>query len=237
LKRYLRWWPACLLMLLANCGPAVADAQVGRVYHPYVESLEREIELRANVIDDSGYDAHKDQKYWLAYGFSPLDRWFAEAYVIARKDNGEALKVSGFELEALWQLTEQGEYWADWGMLFEAERETSDNIWEYSVAGLMEKELGQTSLAANLHLVYEYGGGVNNEFETYAALQWRWRFREYLEPAIEYYKGDELNAVGPVATGMVRSGRQKVKWELGPMFGVDSKTPNLTWRMLLEYEF
>ena len=236
MKVYIRWWPVCLV-LLANSGPVNADAQVGRVYHPYVAPLEREVELRANVIDDSSYDTHKDQKYWLAYGFSPLERWFMEAYVVARKDNGEALKVSGFELEALWQLTEQGEYWADWGVLFEIERETSDNITELAVAALAEKEFGPTSLAANLYLIYEYGDGVNNEFETYAALQWRWRFREYLEPGIEYYKGDELNAVGPVALGMNRVGQQKLNWELGPIFGIDSKTPDLTWRMLLEYEF
>lgn len=226
----------CLLLQVYS-EPVAADAEIGRVYHPYVEPLAREIELRANIIDDSGQEKHKDQKYWLAYGFSPLHRWFVEAYVIARKDNGESLEVSGFELEGLWQLTEQGEYWADWGMLFETERETSDNAWEYAVAGLVEKEVGPTSLAANLHLIYESGSGVDNEFETYLAMQWRWRFREYLEPAIEYYKGDELNAIGPVALGMTRLGRQKVKWEVGPLFGIDSKTPDLTWRILLEYEF
>lgn len=231
-----RCWPGCLI-LLANSGLVAADAEVGRVYHPYVQPLEREIEWRANVIDDSGHDKHKDRKYWLAYGFSPLERWFVEAYVIARQDKGESLKISGFELEGKWQLTEQGEYWADWGMLFEIERETTDNIWEYAAAGLVEKEFGPTSLTGNLYLIYEYGGGVDNEFETYGALQWRWRFRESLEPAIEYYKGDELNAIGPVALGMARLGRRKLKWELGPIFGIDSKTPDLTWRMLLEYEF
>lgn len=236
MKVFTRWWPACLA-LLVNSGPASADAQVGRIYHPYVAPLEREVELRANVIDDSSYDTHKDQKYWLAYGFSPLERWFMEAYVVARRDNGEALKVSGFELEGLWQLTEQGEYWADWGALFEIDRETSDNITELAAAGLAEKEFGPTSLTANLYLIYEYGDGINDELETYAALQWRWRFREYLEPAIEYYKGDKLDAVGPVALGMTRIGRQKLNWELGPIFGIDSKTPDLTWRMLVEYEF
>jgi hypothetical protein len=105
------------------------------------------------------------------------------------------------------------------------------------VAGLVEKEVGPTSLAANFHLIYESGSGVDNEFETYLAMQWRWRFRQYLEPAIEYYKGDELNAIGPVALGMTRLGRQKAKWEVGPIFGIDSKTPDLTWRILLEYEF
>jgi hypothetical protein len=231
-----RWRLLCLV-LLAHTGLVAADAEIGRVYHPYVEPLEREIELRANVIDDSGHEKHKDQKYWLAYGFSPLERWFVEAYVVAQKDNGESLDVSGFELEGLWQLTEQGEYWADWGMLFETERETTDNAWEYAVAGLVEKEIGPTSLTANLHLIYESGSGVDNEFETYLAMQWRWRFREYLEPAIEYYKGDKLNAIGPVALGMTRLGLQKVKWEAGPIFGIDSKTPDLTWRILLEYEF
>jgi len=231
-----RCWPVCLV-LLAGSGTAAADAEVGRIYHPYVEPLEREIELRANVTDDSDHEKHQNRKYWLAYGFSPLERWFVEAYVIAQKDNSESLEVSGYELEAKRQLTEQGEYWADWGMLFEVERETFDNVWETAVAGLMEKEIGPTSLTANLYLIYESGRGVDNEFETYGALQWRWRFREYLEPAIEYYKGDELNAVGPVALGMARFGRQKLKWELGPIFGIDSKTPDLTWRMLLEYEF
>jgi hypothetical protein len=236
----MKWQFRCWLLLpvlLVNTGTVAADAQVGRVYHPYVTPLEREVEFRANVIDDSGHHKHKDRKYWLAYGFSPLERWFVEAYVIAQKDNGESLDVSGYELEGLWQLTEQGEYWADWGMLFEVERETSDGIWELAVAGLVEKEFGPTSLAANLHLIHESGSGIDNEFETYAALQWRWRYREYLEPAIEYYKGDELNAVGPVALGMTRLGRQKMKWEFGPIFGIDSKTPDLTWRMLLEYEF
>jgi hypothetical protein len=236
MKPDFRCWLVCLV-LLAQGRTAAADAEIGRVYHPYVEPLEREIELRANIIDDSSHEKHKDQKYWLAYGFSPLERWFIEAYVIARKNNGKSLEVSGYELEGLWQLTEQGEYWADWGMLFEIERETSDNAWEYSVAGLVEKEIGPTSLTANLHLIYEYGSGVDDEFETYLAMQWRWRFREILEPAIEYYKGDELNAVGPVALGMTRFGRQKVKWELGPIFGIDSKSPDVTWRILLEYEF
>ena len=50
--------------------------------------------------------------------------------MIAAKDNGESLELEGFELEARRQLTEQGEYRADRGMLFEVERETSENTWE-----------------------------------------------------------------------------------------------------------
>jgi hypothetical protein len=223
--------------LLAGNGMAVADAEIGRVYHPYVEPMEREVEWRSNIVDDPNSEDHKDQKHWLAGGFSINERWFVEAYVIAKKDNGESVEVEGFELEAKRQLTEQGEFWADWGVLFEVERETSENIWEVAVSGLMEKEVGPTSLAANLSAIYEFGGGIDNEFETAAALQWRWRYAEKFEPALEYYAGDDLAAVGPVGLGMFRFGRQKLKWELGMLFGVDSKTPDKTYRVLLEYEF
>lgn len=226
-----------LLTLLAGSSHVVADAEIGRVYHPYVEPMEREIELRANIIDDPDAEEHNDQKYWLAGGYSINDRWFVEAYVIAAKDNGESLDVEGFELEAKLQLTEQGEYWADWGMLFEVERETSENIWEVAVGGLMEKEIGPTSLTANLSAIYEFGGGIDNEFETAGAVQWRWRYAEKFEPALEYYAGDDLSAVGPVGLGMFRFGKQKLKWELGLLFGVDSMTPDKTYRVLLEYEF
>ena len=223
--------------LLTGSGRLPADAEIGRVYHPYVEPMEREIEWRSNVVDDPGAQDQKDQKHWLGAGYSFSERWFAEAYVIAAKDNGEALKVEGFELEAKRQLTEQGEYWADWGVLFEVERETSENVWETSVTGLMEKEIGPTSLAVNLSAIYEFGGGIDNEFETAAALQWRWRYREKFEPAVEYYQGDDLSAIGPVGLGMFRIGRQKLKWELGMLFAADSVTPDKTYRVLFEYEF
>lgn len=226
-----------VMLLFAGSGRLVADAEIGRVYHPYVEPMEREIEWRSTFIDDPDNEDHRDQKHWLGAGYSINERWFAEASVITAKDNGESLELEGFELEAKWQLTEQGEFWADWGMLFEVERETSENIWEVAVAGLMEKEIGPTSLAANLSAIYEFGSGIDNEFETAAALQWRWRYAEQFEPAIEYYAGDDLAAVGPVGLGMFRIGRQKLKWELGVLFGVDSKTPDKTYRVLLEYEF
>lgn len=223
--------------LLATTSRVVADAEIGRVYHPYVEPMEREIEWRSNFIDDPDSEDHSDQKHWLGVGYSINERWFVEASVIAEKDNGESLDVEGFELEAKRQLTEQGEYWADWGVLFELERETSDNVWEVAVSGLMEKEIGPTSLAANLSAIYEYGSGIDNEFETAAALQWRWRYAQQFEPAIEYHAGDNLAAAGPVGMGMFRVGRQKLKWQLGALFGVDSDTPDTTYRVLFEYEF
>jgi hypothetical protein len=224
-------------LMFAASGRLHADAEIGRIYHPYVEPMERELEWRSNIVDDPDSEHHKDQKHWLAGGYSINDRWFTEAYVIAARGNGESLRLEGVELEAKLQLTEQGEYWADWGMQFEVELETSENIWELAVTGLMEKEIGPTSLAANLSAIYEFGGGIENEFETATALQWRWRYTEKFEPALEYYKGDDLAAAGPVGLGMFRFGRQKLKWELGVIYGLDSITADKTYRLLFEYEF
>lgn len=64
----------------------------------------------------------------------------------------------------------------------------------------MGKEIGPTSLTANLSAIYEFGGGIDNEFESAAALQWRRRYAEKFETAVEYHAGDDLAAVGPGIT-------------------------------------
>jgi len=236
LKRMVACLPL-LALLLAGSNRLVADAEIGRIYDPYVAPMEREIEWRSNISNAQDSDVLKDQKYWLGMGRSISDRWFTEGYLIAAKNNGQRLDVQGFELEAKRQLTEQGEYWADWGMQYEVERKTSENIWEVAVTGLMEKEIGATSVTTNLSAVYEFGGGIKNEFETAASLQWRWRYTEKLEPAIEAYLGENLAAAGPVGMGLFRIGREKLRWELGVLFAVDSVTPDTTCRLLLEYEY
>jgi hypothetical protein len=43
-------------------------------------------------------------------------------------------------------VTEQGQYWADWGMLFELEKQHNRDNWELITGALFEKEFGRTSL-------------------------------------------------------------------------------------------
>ena len=52
-----------LTLLLAGSTRIVADAEIGRVYHPYVEPMEKEIELRSNIIDDPDSEEHSDKKH------------------------------------------------------------------------------------------------------------------------------------------------------------------------------
>ena len=228
-----------LCLVLCQSGEAVADGTViDKVYHPYVQPLERELELRSSIERNSTDDAAETQIYRLGYGQSLNDYWFAEGYLIGQQQHDNSLRLQAFELEAQWQLTEQGEYWADWGMLFELEKARSQDIMEFSTALLIEKEWGRLTGTANLHAIYEFGEDINNEFETALAAQLRYRYQQFLEPALELYKGQNTFGLGPVITGTVRlTDRRQFYWEAGAILGLDSDTADQTFRLLLEYEF
>lgn len=58
------------------------------------------------------------------------------------------------------------------------------------------------------------------------------------EPALEFYSGQDVIGLGPVALGQVRFGKgRKLRWELGIIIGVDKDSQNQVWRAILEYEF
>jgi hypothetical protein len=208
---------------------AFADSTaIDKVYHPYVQPLEREIEFRMISADD-------EQKYRLGLGKSLSDRFFIEGYVIASNNENS---LDAVELEGKWQLTEQGEYSADWGVLVELEKDRHENNWELATALLMEKEFGRWVNTTNLKIIYEWGTRIDSELESALAMQMRYRYSRLFEPAIELYSGQNTRAIGPVVMGDVKfDGPKKLHWEAGLLLGVDDKTPDTTWRLLTEYEF
>jgi hypothetical protein len=232
----------CLLLLCLSlfCQEAVlADGTIiDKIYHPYVQPEEHEIEFRA-VIENQGDRPSGDARvYRLGYGQSFNDRWFGEVYLIGVKNDDQALKLEAYELEVLWQVTEQGEYFADWGMLFEVEKERSEDVMEISTALLIETEWQRWTGTANIYGIYEFGDDIDNEFETALALQARYRYARGFEPALELYLGEDTTGLGPVMMGRWPfGGGRQLRWEGGLILGLDSETPDQTFRMLIEYEF
>jgi len=218
---------------------AQADGfSVDKVYHPYVQPLEREIEYRALYLNDDNPALDGTQVHRLGFGRSFNDRLFGEVYLIGAKLPGESLDLEAYELELKWQLTEQGEYFADWGLLFELEAEREQNVQEFATTVLVEKEFGRWAGTLNLSAIYEWGSDISNEWESVLAAQMRYRYRPAFEPAIELYSGDSAKGIGPVALGDVRfDGGRKLHWEAGIIFSADSESPDQTVRFLLEYEF
>lgn len=228
-----------LAALIAGPGVCLADGiVVSKIYHPYVQPLEQELEWRALFQDEQPSVADNTRLYQMAYGRSLSDRWFVEFYVIGKASDDQSFDIEAYELEAKWQLTEQGEFWADWGLLFELEKEANEDVWELATAVLAEKEWGKWSGAANFYISGEWGSDIKDELETKLGLQARYRYSRAFEPAVEFYAGENTRGLGPAFLGQVKlSGKRKLKWEAGVIFGLDSKSPNRTLRFLAEFEF
>lgn len=211
---------------------------IDKVYHPYVDALETELEMRHLVQDPQPGRNNPAQVYQMSLGKALTDAVFAEVYVHAAKDRNGGWQADAWEVEVKWQLSEQGEYWADYGLLFEYEDERQVDAREFTVGFLAEKEFGSFSTAANFMVIREWGEDILSEYETALAMQTRYRFRESFEPGIEFYAGEDTLGLGPVLQGTWRTGvRRSLHWEAGLILGLDDKTPDQTWRFLLEYEF
>ena len=216
---------------------------IDKVYHPYVQPNEREFEWRGNLQKYSGNSERARQKdntqtHRFGYGQSINERWFVELYLIGEKNREDDFKLEAVEVEALLQITEQGEYNQDWGMLFEVEHERDNDVSEVSTALIIEQQWQKWVGTANLYLIYEWGSKIDNELETAMALQGRYRYSRTLEPAIEFYSSDASEGIGPVLLGSVKlSGRKKIYWETGIIFGLDNETADQTFKFSIEYEF
>lgn len=215
---------------------AYADGVVvDKVYHPYVLANEREMEWRLFSHRESNNNKLAQR---IAYGQSVTDKVMLEFYLVGERDIYNNFGLTSYEIEARWLLTEQGEYWADWGVLFEIEKDKQNHNWEVTSGVLFEKELGQSSLTLNAFIIYEWGNTITNEFETEFRLKYRYRYLEQLQPAIEVYSGENYLGMGPAFMGLQRfNGQKQLKWEVGFITGMNSRSKGHILRVAVEFEF
>lgn len=223
-------------LCLIAAGTLPAHAEMNRVYHPYVEQNERELEYGFTARDLSGDSELLNRA---AVGYAWNDKIFTEIYLLTESITHAGEQVRGYEAELKWQITEQGEYWADWGLLLEAGTAKDISSHEFAAGILWEKELANEWVAAaNIMAEYEYGGDIKDEFEAALRAQLRYRSSIAFEPALELYLDDQDWAAGPAAMGVVKlSGRKQLRWELGLLFGLDAETPESNLRGGVEFEF
>jgi hypothetical protein len=224
-----------LAMLLVTV-PAHADGVVvDKVYHPYVLPNEQEFEWRllSRKNDDGNSLAQR-----IAYGHSLSETMTLETYLVGARDDTGNFDLDSYELEVRWMATEQGEYWADWGMLFEFEKTHKVDSWELTSGILFEKEFGRTSVAMNAFLIYEWGNDIENEFEGEFRFQYRYRWMPQVQPAIELYAGEDYIGIGPALMGIQRfDGQKQLKWEAGFITGLNGDSKDHIFRIAVEYEF
>lgn len=224
----------CLLLLYVFVGEALAE--VDKVYHPYVEADTYEIESRLISLLDSELSANLSI-YRLGFGKDLLDNLFVEFYLIGAQDTSKNIDIEAFEVESLYQFTEQGEYWLDFAMLFEIEKELDSKEWEGNIGFIFEKEFGRWSATLNLQNRYLYEDDQQHDWVSSQAFQIRYRNSQLFEPGFEIYADNQDVFIGPVMLGVVKLERNKLNWEIGIVTEISHSSNDTILRAVVEYEF
>lgn len=224
-----------LAVAAIGAGAAHADGDViDRVYDPYVQPFERELEYGALHQRDGSAPDGLQWQHW-AYGQGLGERWAGEIYAIGRPGGNT---VDAVEVEVKHQLTEQGEYDVDWGVLLELERCFACNSWEASAVLLAARDWSRWTALVNVGLIYEWGSGIRSEAESRLAAQLRYRVTPLLEPGLELYAGEDTRALGPSLTGSARLGPgHGLRWNAAVVFGLNGAAADTTAKLHVEYEF
>lgn len=217
-----------------------------KVYTPYVDVGELEIEWKGgyDFDDDADKDGAWKQKLGVGYGFT--DFWFSEIYAEVEREgeSGANTELTAIEWENKFQLTEQGEYWLDTGVLTELKYNTNDGADKFEIKGLFAKDTGDFSHAANIIAEREFGDHSSDETEFGLAWSTRYRYMPEFEPGIEIYSefgslsngsdfDEEKHRIGPVAYGHIGH----FAYDVGYLVGISEAAPDGTLKALLEYEW
>lgn len=226
-----------LLVFLFMADPSFAG--VDKVYSPLVELGEFELEMRGLIVVDSDASLDGAQKAKLGLGYGITSRIFIEGYVEFEKPADGSYELEAYEFEAKFQLSEQGQYFADFGLLTELERVRSADEWEFKIGPLIEKQMGTWLGTLNLFGETKFGSdvGSNGEWELLHRMQIRYLSSPRLEPGLEYYGDENTRAIGPTAYGRIDFRHAKILWQAGWMLGLDSGTADHTIRWQFEWEF
>jgi len=227
------------------------NAEAGfKVYSPYVEQGEWELEFRGHRSVDANAGKDDGRSFLYEIGYSPTARWHTAVFLEAEGEPGEPNTLTEFAWENIVQLTEPGQYWLDVGAYVEYAKGLNhggDHALEWKV--LLEKDFGKFVVVANP--IFEQG--FSDSDDSGVGFEYAWgtyyRLNPAFEPGFEAYGGigeltaaNELNAqehlIGPAARGTVLlGGGTKLKYNLGYLLGLTDATPDGAFKFELEYEF
>ena len=239
-----------VLVMAAVFFPLQAHAVEYKIYSPSVVQGETEVELRSFYSSDNSPALDGEQVYRLAVGHAFTDYWASEVYAVAGADPGQSVGAQGVEWENRFQLTPQGRYWLDSGLMTELSLPTqSGTPSEFALIPLFEKQVGRILTTVNPFLEWQFGSNAGSG----ATFGYRGRI-EYLlhpsfSPAVEFHgepgvigrfesMADQRHQVGPAFYGTERfSGRRAFLYSAAVLFGLTRGSPDTTLTMRLEYEF
>src|SRR6185437_16171295 len=146
---------------------------------PAVEYGEREVELR--IGSASATEEHRQSAASLAFGYGLTPWWFTEIY--GKWHRSGATSFDAIEWENRFQLTEPGQYFADFGLLVEIERPRDHaEGYEFKIGPLIQKDFGP--LQANFNVIVERHFHASESEQT--ELGYEWQLRYHYRPAFDF---------------------------------------------------
>jgi hypothetical protein len=233
-----------LALALAGAASTALAGPADHVYRPIVEQGETEIELRGGYFDFG--DGADEYATVLDVGYGVTSRWKTELVFEYEGETGEGAHPEALEWENIIVLTEQGEHWADVGLIVELEHTFSAAPEEFKLGVLLEKEIGPTIADLNLIGVREFGDGASDETELEYRWQLKWRGNEALEWGLqgfgsagtfEHLGEEDGHSIGPALFGVQKlASGNKLAYDAAILAGLNDAAPDLTVRFKLEYE-
>lgn len=224
--------PMALLPPPAEAGPA------DKVYQPRVEFGETEIELRGGYVRDSG-PANTAQAYVLDLGHGVTQWWFTEAVLEVEKAPGESFAVEALEWENVFQLSEPGQYFLDYGFFGELKVPLENgHPFALELGPVFQKDIGQLTNNLNVLAEREFGDNAGDGIELGYRAQTRYRSGGAVEVGAQAFGEEDAHLVGPAVFGGSRlSERTKLKWDAALLAGVtgDAEDFRLRWEVELEF--
>lgn len=228
--------------------PSAARAGDYQVYSPNVTRGEKEVELRGFTSQGTGPNTGTEKAVRASVGYSPTDFWATELYANAEQEPGETLKLEEYEWENRFQLTPQGKYPVDLGLLSEIEiPRFSHDPYEVKLGPSLARDFGRVTAQLNLFAARQYGTNAQPGVELSYRSRLLYRYERALSPEIEAYGqpvgrfgdwGSPRNQIGPGLTGQVIA-NDGGKWRYSAvlLFGATTAAADTTLVGRLEYEF
>ena len=235
-----------LLGLMFAAGAALSTAAQASddfiVYSPYVTEGQSEVEFRAHQQSDGDPALNDERAYVVSVAHAFTSWWQPEVYLGSyEREPGSANTLQGYEFENIFQLTPQGEYWADFGFLASYEYHTQpDQPGVLEFGPLFEKRTGDIDHRFNMIWEKEVGGGASRHYEFRASYAATYRISAMLQPGVEaYYRpDDDSHQLGPALNGeIVTAGGNEFEYHLAYLFGLNQGAANGTLALRLEFEF
>jgi len=238
---------AAVLVVLTASNPARAEPN-DYVLLPAVVQGERALELKLGSADGPG---PRDSAGSVSLEYAPTDWWATEFYVQFHHSGPDRTGYDAVEWENRFQLTEPGQYAADWGMVLEIEKPRDPNEgWHVNAGPLIQGSFdSRWQWNFNPMIAQTWSGASPATTDLAYQAQLKYRYQPAFEVGVQgfgdlgpWYHWSAMDAqshnLGPAVFGRwPMGGRQVLYYNMGWLFGLTSATPHNTLRAQIEFEF